>query len=127
MSWWDWVTDFERRVRQAGDADRMRLVSLLYQASSCRELDPGRFQALCAEDPRHLSAVHYSTYVDAALCGFHFARGEWPKLGEVAGRAEEASRKVGNRVELSEAYLWQAVLAFHDGDEQRGRRLRQRG
>lgn len=86
-----------------------------------------RVLAAIAENPGDGAAVHYSTFVYNALCHVNYAHAEWQELREAAGLAEEASRRMGNRVELSQACLWQAVAAFRSGDSLRARRLQRQG
>jgi hypothetical protein len=86
-----------------------------------------RVLALLADAPGHYAALHYSTFVYNGLCRVYRVREEWQELGEAARLAEEASRRVRNEVELALSCLWQALAAWHAGDERRSLRLRRRG
>jgi hypothetical protein len=85
-----------------------------------------RVLLLAAEDPDNPAALHYATFVYNGLCHVNFAQDRWQELGETAALAEEASRKVGNQVELAESFLWQALAALQGG-QAGGHRLRKRG
>jgi hypothetical protein len=75
-----------------------------------------------ADSDRHC-AVHHSTFNYSGLCEIAWRRGDWDELRELAELGEQAARQSDLQMELSEFLLWQAVLARHEGNEERGRRL----
>jgi hypothetical protein len=83
--------------------------------------------ALIAAEPSQYVTQHYASFVYNGLCYVNYSAGPWNELGEAATLAEEVSEKSHNHVELALALLWQALLAFHQGETAKGRRLCRRG
>jgi hypothetical protein len=52
MDAWEWVREFHTRAAEAGDEQRLRLCELYGEAYDCREENPDRALALCAEGAR---------------------------------------------------------------------------
>jgi hypothetical protein len=63
MSLWDWIHEFERRARAAGDRERLRLVRIDDEAYSYRETDPAKALALFDEGKRLAQRLGESWWV----------------------------------------------------------------
>jgi hypothetical protein len=81
--------------------------------------------SLAASDPT-VRTGWYTVGAFCDLCLIYQKRGAWAVVGEHAGHAETLARGLEQcESELSEAQLWQAVVARHQGDgKEAGRLLR---
>jgi hypothetical protein len=77
-------------------------------------------------DPDRHGATHHATFNYSGLCEVAWRRRDWQLLGEAATQGEDCAHKSDLQMELSEALLWQAVLARHAGEEEKARRLYRR-
>ncbi|MFN8374188.1 MAG: hypothetical protein U0694_15085 [Anaerolineae bacterium] len=77
-------------------------------------------EQMLAEGLRYLHVSeendHYSASAYGYLCTIAHKRGEWEPLAEYAKQAEDRARRAELDYLIPTAYLWQAVVAQHNGD-----------
>ena len=66
---------------------------------------------------------HFGSFAYDALCEVAWRRGDWTALTEAAPVGEELAVKVGHRMEMACARMWQALAVLHGGDRPTARRL----
>ena len=70
------------------------------------------------------SAAHHMAFNYCGLCAVAFKRNDWERLAEHAAEGEQAARRIGYKLQISECQMWTALLALRSGDQTRARPLR---
>jgi hypothetical protein len=70
------------------------------------------------------SAAHHMAFNYCGLCTVAFKRNDWERLAEHAAEGEQAARRIGYKLQISECQMWTALLALRSGDQTRARPLR---
>ncbi len=104
--------------------DSKRAFALALEDLDAAEAATLRSMRLADEAGEEHSAAHHSAFNCCGLCTVAFKRGDWERLGENAAAGEQAARRIGYKMQISECQMWSALLALRSGDEARARPLR---
>ena len=104
--------------------DSKRAFALALEDLDAAEEATLRSMRIADEVGEHNSAAHHMAFNYCGLCTVAFKRSDWERLAEHAAAGEQAARRIGYKMQISECQMWTALLALRAGDVAKARPLR---